>query len=405
MSRFAILAVALTCLVAGIAAPVHAADEPSVSRELAKPLKALQDAVNAKQYADAIAKAKEANAIASKTPYDQYIINEFMLAAYAGLQNYAEAAEKAEANQSSPYTPASVKSQRVKILMGLYLQMKNYSKVLDYGAQARANGDNSSETLRIIATSYYLLGKYKEAMTTMQDLVNRADDNGGRPDEKSLVFIWDCASKLNDQNVAGKTVEKLITYYPKPDYWQYAVIPMLQNKGTDDRVALNIFRLASETGVLQRGGDYVEAAQIALDQGNPGEAYSFMQAAQAKNLFTEQRDKDRAQRVTDMAKTRAADDRASMTKNEQMANGLPNGNLLVSLGAAYIGFGEADKAEGLISRGIAKGSLKYADEANLLLGIAQLKQKKTDEARKSFGKVAADSKYSRLAKLWSLRAR
>ncbi len=207
MSRFAILAVALTCLVAGIAAPVHA-EEPSVSRELAKPLKAVQDAMTAKQYNDAIAKAKEANAIASKSPYDQYIINEFLLAAYAGAGNYAEAANHIEANQGSQYTPASVRAQRIKTLMALYYQMKNWAKVLEYGSQARANGDNSSETLQLIANANYLLGKYKEAMAAMQEIVNRADDNGGRPDEKSLRFIWDCANKLNDQATAGKAVEK-----------------------------------------------------------------------------------------------------------------------------------------------------------------------------------------------------
>ncbi len=404
MSRFAVLAVAVTCLVAGFVAPVRA-DEPTVSRELAKPLKAVQDAMAAKQYKDAIAKATEANGIASKTPYDQYIINEFLLAAYAGAGNYADAARHIESNQGSQYTPANVRAQRLKTLMALYYQLKSYAKVIEYGGQSRANGDNSSDTLQLIANSNYLLGRYKEAMATMQELVNRADDNGGRPEEKSLRFIWDCATKLNDQATAGRTVEKLVTYYPKPDYWKYAMISLLQNKGNDDRLALNIYRLASEVGILERGADYVEAAQIALDQGNPGEAHAFMQAAQAKNLFTEQRDKDRAQRLTDSAKTRATADRASMAKNESVANGLPNGDLLVQLGAAYLGFGEADKAEAVISRGIGKGGLKYADEAHLLLGIAQLRLKKADDARKAFGKVAADSKYSRIAKLWALRAR
>ena len=404
MSRIAVLAVALTCLVAGVAAPVQA-EEPSVSRELAKPLKAVQDAMNAKQYADAIAKAKEANAIGSKSPYDQYIINEFMLAAYAGAGNYAEAASHIEANQGSPYTPANVKAQRVKTLMALYYQLKNYAKVLEYGAQARANGDNSTDTLQLIANSNYLLGKYKEAMAAMQEIVNRSDDNGGRPEEKSLRFIWDCANKLNDQTTAGKTVEKLVTYYSKPDYWKYAMISLLQNKGNDDRLTLNIYRLANDVGILERGPDYVEAAQIALDQGNPGEAYAFMQSAQSKNLFTDQRDKDRAQRLTDSAKARATADRAAMPKNEKVADGLPSGDLLVQLGAAYLGFGEPDKAEALINRGIAKGNLKYADEASLLLGITELRLKHNEDARKAFGKVPADSKFGRLAKLWALRTR
>jgi tetratricopeptide (TPR) repeat protein len=404
MSRIAVLAVALTYLVAGFAAPARA-EEPTVSRELAKPLKAVQDAMTAKQYNDAISKAKEANAIASKTPYDQYIINEFLLAAYAGAGNYADAADRIEANQNSPYTPANVKAQRVKTLMALYYQLKNWSKVLEFGAQSRANGDNSNDTLQLIANANYLLGRFKEAMTTMQELVNRADDNGGRPEEKSLRFIWDCANRINDSATAGRTVEKLVTYYPKPDYWQYAMVSLLQGLGNDDRLKLNVYRLANDVGILQRGGDFTEAAQIDLDQGNPGEAYAFMQAAFAKNVFTEQRDKDRAQRLMDMAKSRAAADRASMAKNEAVANGLPSGDLLVQLGAAYLGFGEPEKAEALISRGIAKGGLKYVDEASLLMGIAELRLKKNEEARRAFGKVASDSKYARLAKLWSLRAR
>jgi TolA-binding protein len=394
----------VTCLVAGFAAPVRA-DEPQVSRELAKPLKAVQDAMAAKQYADAIAKAKEANAISGKSPYDQYIINEFLLAAYAATGNYAEAADRIEANQGSSFTPGNVRAQRVRTLMALYYQMRNWGKVTEYGAQARANGDNSNDTLQLIANANYLQGKYKEAMTAMQEIVNRADDNGGRPDEKSLKFVWDCANRLKDDATAGRVVEKLVTYYPKPDYWQYAMISLLQSKGSDDRLALNIYRLENEVGLLQRGADFTDAAQIALDQGNPGEAYSLMQAAFAKGVYTEQRDKDKNQRLLDMAKSKATADRAGIAKFESDASKAASGDPLVQIGAAYLGFGQPDKAEAAISKGIAKGNLKYADEAYLLLGIAQLRQKNMDEARKAFGKVTVDAKYTRLAKLWALRAR
>ena len=405
MSRFAVLAVALTCLVAGFAAPAGAADQPQVSRELAKPLKAAQEALTAKQYAEAIAKTKEANAIPSKTAYDQYIINEFLLSAYAGQNNYAEAAGYIETNQSSPYTTAAVRQQRVKTLMALYYQLRNWPKVSEFGAQARANGDNSSDTLQLVANAAYLQGKYKDAMNTMQEVVNRADDSGGRPDEKSLKFIWDCANRLKDDATAGRTVEKLVTYYPKPDYWQYAMVSLMQAKGSDDRLTLNIYRLANEVGILQRSSDYTEAAQIALDQGNPGEANAFLQTAFSKNLFTDERDKARNQRLLDSAKSKAAVDRAGIVKFEADAAKLPAGDGLVQIGAAYLGFGEPDKAAAAISKGIAKGNLKYADEAYLLLGIAELRRKSIDDARKAFGKVTNDAKYTRLAKLWALRAR
>ena len=69
-------------------------------------------------------------------------------------------------------------------------------------------------------------------------------------------------------------------------------------------------------------------------------------------------------------------------------------------------YGQNDKALATLSKGIAKGSLKYPDEANLLLGIAQLRSHNAADAQKSFRKVAASSNsgYSRLGKLWSLHA-
>lgn len=203
MSRFAVLAVVMTCLVRDMPRA-----RPGRRRADGQP-RAGQTAQGGagrdgrQRYADAIAKAREADGIASKTPYDQYIINEFLLAAYAGAGKYAEAADHIEANQNSAYTPATVKAQRVKTLMALYYQLKNYGKVIEYGTQARANGDSSTDTLQLIANSNYLLGKYKEAMAAMQVIVNRADDSGGRPDEKSLRFVWDCANKLNDQATAA----------------------------------------------------------------------------------------------------------------------------------------------------------------------------------------------------------
>ncbi len=46
---------------------------------------------------------------------------------------------------------------------------------------------------------------------------------------------------------------------------------------------------------------------------------------------------------------------------------------LVQVGAAYLSYGQTDKAIADLKKGIAKGGLKYPEEAKLLLGIAQLR--------------------------------
>jgi outer membrane murein-binding lipoprotein Lpp len=52
-------------------------DENKVSKDLAKPLKAAQDALQSKppKLQEAVAKLKEAEANPKKTPYDEHIIN------------------------------------------------------------------------------------------------------------------------------------------------------------------------------------------------------------------------------------------------------------------------------------------------------------------------------------------
>jgi hypothetical protein len=162
----------------------------------------------------------------------------------------------------------------------------------------------------------------------------------------------------------------------------------------------------NDVGVLRLPSDYAEMAEIALDAGYPGETQSTLQQAFAKNVFVEQRDKDRYQHLLEGAKQRAASDQAQLSSVEHTAEGAPNGDPLVQLGAAYISYGQNDKAVAAITKGIAKGGLKSPDEANLLLGIAQLRQRNNAAAQQAFDKVASSSNngYARLGKLWALRA-
>jgi hypothetical protein len=79
---------------------------------------------------------------------------------------------------------------------------------------------------------------------------------------------------------------------------------------------------------------------------------------------------------------------------------------MVEVGAAYMSYGQADKAVTLIQAGIAKGGLKYPDEANLLLGMAQLHAHDAAGAHRTFDKVSSSSNegYAQLGRLWVLHS-
>jgi tetratricopeptide (TPR) repeat protein len=400
-SKFALAVLACAALMG--AAATHAAEE--VSRALAKPLKAAQDALNAKNYDEALAKLREAQGTAGKTAYDQYVINEFLGPVYARQSKFAEAFDAFSANADSPHLPASGRTTRYKLLAQLAYQLKNYPASIDYGSRAINAGDGSNDLQLIVSQAYYLTGKYKDAAGGMQGLVTEAERAGQRPTETSLKFLWDCYRKLNDDPAQGRIVEKLLNYYPKPDYWANAMATLAQ--GTkDERLQMQVYRLMEDVGTLKRADQYSEMAQLAFEQGFPGEAQRILEQGFAKSVYTEEREKARNTRLLETVKKQAASEKAGLAKVEKEAMAAKTGDLLVAVGSSYLlNVGDAAKAASLISQGIAKGSLKSPNDAYVMLGLAQTRAKNSADAVKAFGKVDGDGGYERLAKLWSLRAR
>lgn len=410
MSRFAVIAtVFLGCAAAGVAGSALAADEapagPQVSRGVAKALKASQDAVLAKNFAEALTHLKEAQAVPNRSPYDDYVINLLLFQTEVGQGDVNSAIGPIEAVIASSYAPADTKSKLERYLLGVYAQQKNFDKLLAIAERLKAAGDSSDEVAQVVVTAYYQQNKFKEAAAAADAYLDKQAAAGKKPPENILLVLWQSARSVKDDALTSKAIEQLILHYPKPDYWQNAMAVAMERLGNDDRLKLMTYRLANTVGILKQGALYRDMALIALDQGNPGEAQAVLEQAFAKNLFSEARDKESNQKLLDSAKKKALDDRNSIARDEKAAADAPTGDAYVQIGAAYLGFGQPDKALVAINAGIAKGKLKFPDEAYLLQGIALDKQKNNAEAIKAFGKVNADPRYARLAKLWVLEVR
>jgi tetratricopeptide (TPR) repeat protein len=377
-----------------------------VSKELAKTLKAAQEAVQAKKYSEALAKLKDADGNPKKSPYDQHVINELSAFAYAKTNNAAEAARANEALVNDSFTPQSELPARVKaVAVGAY-GAKNYDKTIDYANRAIKGGYADDEIRMVVGQSYYLKGDYKNTVKFLQPIIDSEIKSGKAPKDTELQILLSACEKTDDNDCQTKSLERLVTYYPKPDYWKGLLYGLRNDHNMQgDRNSLQLFRLMSEVDILQRGEDYTEMAQIALDQGSPGEAQHILEKGFQKNVFVDQRSKDKNTRLLESAKKAAATDKTQLPKTEQDADAAPTGDKDVSVGLAYLGYGQNDKAIELIQKGIKKGSLKSEAEARLLLGIAQLRGGHKDEAVKTFHSVKGDAPLERVANLWTLRAK
>jgi tetratricopeptide (TPR) repeat protein len=404
----AVLGVAVvgaTSLVPAVAADKK--EENKVSKDLAKPLKAAQDALQAKKYPEALAKLKEAESNPKKTPYDEHVINVLAGSAYARTNDYQSAEKAFEAQANDGFTDQAELPRIIKATAQINYQLKNYDKAIEFGNRAIKNGAGDEEINVIVGQSYYLKGDYKGTLKFFEPIVDSDIKAGRTPKDQSLQLIMSSCVKTDDSACTTKALEKLVTYYPKPDYWKDLLYTLQQDRTQtqSDKNTLQLYRLMSEVDVLARADDYTEMAQLAMEQGSPGEAQHILEKGFQKGVFADPRTKDKNQRLLDAAKKAAAADEASLPKIEKDADAAATGDKDVGVGLAYLGYQQYDKASDLLTKGLTKGGVKSEAEARLLLGIAQLKAGHKDDAVKSFHAVKGDPTLERLANLWSLHAR
>ena len=144
-----------------------------ISKQIAKPMKAAQDAQGARKWQEVLARTREAESTpGAKSQFDLYWMAEFRGYAYHNLRQTAEAARELEAGLNNPCMPEQNKRERYKSLTGLYASLKNHAKVIEYGNRALKSGRDTDMQVAV-AQAYYQTGNNKEAVRMMNELLRQ----------------------------------------------------------------------------------------------------------------------------------------------------------------------------------------------------------------------------------------
>ncbi|MFZ9478484.1 MAG: hypothetical protein ACO29T_06225 [Steroidobacteraceae bacterium] len=385
-------------LALSVGAPARA---EKVSPAIAKTLQAAQNASKARKWGECLSNLRTADAAGGKTAYDSFIINELTAFCALSSNDIATATRAYEANLASPYAADKI-AQRTRDLTKIYFNARNYAKTVELGKGAIKSGYADADTYLVVSQSYYQQNDFKNARDFVGGWIRDQEKRGQRPKENAIqIYVTSCM-RLKDEACTAAGFEKLVTYYPNPAGWANLMQSLFEAR--NDAAAFNAYRLATDVGAMRRADDYTEMAQRAIEKGLPGEAQKTLEAAFAAKVFTEKRDIDRNQRLLNSAKERAAADRASLAKQDRDAAANKSADADIRVGQAYMSYGQYPQAVAALQRGIAKGTATDAAEAQLVLGIAQLRGGNKAEAAKAFRAVKGDQDMQRIAKLWSLRA-
>jgi tetratricopeptide (TPR) repeat protein len=378
-----------------------------VSNKVGVALKAAQEAVTKKQFDVAAAKIKEAEAVEKKTAFDQFKINEITAYMYVTQQKYGEVAQVYEKYLATPqYLSAEQSATLTKTIAQLYYNAKQYGKAEEYSRRWLKERPGDTEMWALLSQIHYVNKEFKECREAASTATSTAEKAGQAPKELWLQLSQTCSVQMDDQAGVMTAYEKLVRYYPKPDYWERLIDRAGRNERSD-RVMLGIFRLQNDVGAMKRPDQYMEYAQLAADQAMPGEALKVVEAGYEKKVLgAEPKDKDRHERLLTLMKEKATADKAQLPQYEKeaQASSAATGQLDAGLGLAYFSYEMYDQAIQALEKGLKKGGLKNTDEYRIALGIAHLRKGQREQARSVFKAVPNDSPMAKVANLWELRS-
>ncbi|HRD96828.1 MAG TPA: hypothetical protein PLA97_10575 [Rubrivivax sp.] len=361
-----------------LAAGAPAVLAQGVRPEVGKPLQQASELLRAGKAKEALAKAREADAVGGKTAAEQLTVDRMKAATAQRAGEMGAAIQALESIHGK--VGGAEQGQVAEQLASAYAQQRNNAKAAEWLNKAVAAGNNSATVKQLQSYLQSSSGDFGAIAKDAGAAVAAAEQGGRRPDEGDLLRLADAQQRLNNSNGYLATLEKLVTYYPKKDYWSAYLGRLPRKPGFADRFALDLLRLKLANGLLTKTEDFMEMAQLCLQAGLPAEGRRVAEQGFKAGVLGTGPEANRHQRLRDLAAKQETEAKVALATQITEAEAAKEGDALVKVGYAHVSLGEVDKGIELIQKGIAKGSLKRPDDAKLRLGMAQLQSPKTKSA-------------------------
>lgn len=386
-------AVLLLALAAGTACA-----QDTLRPEVAAPAKAAIDLLKAGQFKESLAKLAEADAVANRTPYESFVLDQVRAAAAAGAGDVDTALRSYEAVLAANRLPVEEARRINEGLVGSYLQKKDYERLIVAARRYLKDGGTSVPVRRSLVQALYARQDWAAAAQEALALVGEDEAANKRPPEDLLRLAAASQREAKDEAGYTQTLERLLRHHPKTSYWRDRIARLVRAPGYDEVYTLDAYRLLYAAGAMEDQNDYEVLADQAQRAVLPAEVQAVLDAGIAAGKVTAAPLK--AQR------DRAAKDAAADAKDFDRAGPLPStANAIVALGFAQVTAGRTDKGIALVEQGLAKGGVARPELVKLRLAWAQAQAGRKPQAQALLRELqaAGGGTLADLARLWLIQ--
>lgn len=383
-------------------APAASAPAEGVREELVKPLVAAQDALKARNYAEALAQLKLTDAVADKTAYERFVIDQVRIPAAAGAGDLALAEKSYQSAVASGRLKDDDRVQLMGTLTAAAFTAKDYASSIRWASQYAKDGGTLPSVRTMLIQSYYLSSDFAATARELDADVNADLAAGRAPTEERLRLL--ASSQSQAKNDAGymAALERLVAYHPKKEYWFDLLSRTTRKSGFAERLWLDAYRLQKAAAGLRDAGEYTDVAQMAQQAGYPIEARELIEQGYAASVLGIGPQAAQHKALRERFAKAAADDLKSLAP--AASAGARDGNVLASTGLNLVFAGQPDKGLPMMEEGLAKGGLRQPEDMRLRLGMAYVLAGQKDKALATLAAVKGGDGTADLARLWTLHA-
>jgi len=247
----------------------------------------------------------------------------------------------------------------------------------------------------LLSQGYYQTKQYDKALDNVKIAIDMYETDGKLPKEQWYNLARFLYFDKGDVDNALDTLNTLLLYYPKKQYWVQA--SHLYGEKKQDAKQLAMMETAYVQGMLDKGTDLVTMAYLYLNAEVPYPAAKVMDEGFKAGLIDE---KSKNYELAGSAWRQAQETAKSIPMMEKAAAKSEDGELYARLGNLYLDGDQFDKSIEAIEKGLSKGGVKRPDQARLALGMAYFNKGDYSQARKTFRLAAKDERAEKYAQQW-----
>lgn len=274
----------------------------------------------------------------------------------------------------------------LRALFQLYYAQEDYRESLKYiDRWQKLKEIPDPDVTYIKATVYYQLDEMRNSLREAKRVEEIAIEQQRTIKENWWYLQVVLYNELKDYDNVIAVLEKLITYYPKKQYWMH-LAGMYSEKEWEDK-ALSAYYAAYRQGLFSRESEVVMLAQRLLNAEVPYEATLVLEKGLKSGLVKED---EKNMKLLATAYTMAQEMTEAIDAWRRATKYAEDGDLFYRLAQALAQQDRHREAVEAYRAALDKGDLRDVAEVNFWLGISLMQLERWDQATAAFQESAKE---------------